>query len=244
MGNAWSKHVGEWYAANSGKNGINSLKDAMRSSQCKADFRAKMGGPAMKTEKNVMKKGKKGTRKVKGGSSLSPANFASEPIPMSKSDTPIKGGKKGSSLEKVLKEVGKMISKGSFKKSKKLRGGAINLNSVTSAQFNDVNNHITEAKKIDLSTVDISNTNEKEFSYAVEIYTALDPSANFSTENKKFKNAFENYENALSATGGSVVPGAGGAGAPVSGGKVDVMVHVTSGDGKKFEAEIVSTTKP
>ena len=117
MGNAWSKHIGEWYAANSGKNGINSLKDAMRSSQCKADFRAKMGGPSMKTEKNVMKKGKKGTRKVKGGSSLSPANFGLEPVPMDKSDTPVvKGGKKGSSLKNVLKKIENSL--------KKLKGGA------------------------------------------------------------------------------------------------------------------------
>ena len=122
MGNAWSKHVGEWYSANSGKNGINSLKDAMRSAKCKADFRAKMGGPAMKTEKNVMnmKKGKKGTRKVKGGSSLTPANFASEPVQTGKVDTPVvKGGKKGSkgsSLKNVLKSIENSL--------KKLKGGS------------------------------------------------------------------------------------------------------------------------
>ena len=122
MGNAWSKHVGEWYSANSGKNGINSLKDAMRSAKCKADFRAKSGGPAMKTEKNVMnmKKGKKGTRKVKGGSSLTPANFASEPVQTGKVDTPVvKGGKKGSkgsSLKNVLKSIESSL--------KKLKGGA------------------------------------------------------------------------------------------------------------------------
>ena len=116
MGNAWSKHVGEWYAANSGKNGINSLKDAMRSAKCKADFREKMGGPAtMKTEKNDMKKGKKGTRKVRGGSSLTPANFASEPVQTGKVDTPIKGGKKGSSLKNVLKSIESSL--------KKLKGG-------------------------------------------------------------------------------------------------------------------------
>lgn len=122
MGNAWSKHVGEWYSANSGKNGINSLKDAMRSAKCKADFRAKSGGPAMKTEKNVMnmKKGKKGTRKVRGGSSLTPANFASEPVQTGKVDTPVvKGGKKGSkgsSLKNVLKSIENSL--------KKLKGGA------------------------------------------------------------------------------------------------------------------------
>lgn len=122
MGNAWSKHVGEWYSANSGKNGINSLKDAMRSAKCKADFRAKSGGPAMKTEKNVMnmKKGKKGTRKMKGGSSLTPANFASEPVQTGKVDTPVvKGGKKGSkgsSLKNVLKSIESSL--------KKLKGGA------------------------------------------------------------------------------------------------------------------------
>ena len=116
MGNDWSTHVGEWYAANKGSNGINSLKDAMRSAKCKADFRAKMGGPSMKTEKNVMKKGKKGTRKVRGGSSLSPANFASEPVQTGKVDAPIKGGKKGSSLKNVLKSIESSL--------KKLKGGA------------------------------------------------------------------------------------------------------------------------
>jgi hypothetical protein len=43
----------------------------MRSPICKADFREKQKGVAMKTaNKNVKVKGKKGSRKVRGGSNL------------------------------------------------------------------------------------------------------------------------------------------------------------------------------
>jgi hypothetical protein len=69
MGNAWSKHVGKWYHDNKGSNGIESLGDAMRSANCKADFREKQKRVAMKTaNKNLKVKGKKGSRKVRGGS--------------------------------------------------------------------------------------------------------------------------------------------------------------------------------
>ena len=142
MGNAWSKHVGEWYEANKGKDGINKLSDAMRSAKCKADFRANNGspanGPSMKTEKKKNeKKAKKGTRKMRGGSTLgSPANFsadsanptdpvASEP----KMNTPLapvmKGGKsKRYSLKELMKFIEKnvgMVKGGS--KGKMIKGG-------------------------------------------------------------------------------------------------------------------------
>lgn len=142
MGNAWSKHVGEWYEANKGKDGINHLSDAMRSAKCKADFRANNGspanGPSMKTEKKKNeKKAKKGTRKMRGGSTLgSPANFSADsavptdPVASeSKMNTPLtpvmKGGKsKRYSLKELMKFIEKnvgMVKGGS--KGKMIKGG-------------------------------------------------------------------------------------------------------------------------
>ena len=142
MGNAWSKHVGEWYEANKGKDGINRLSDAMRSAKCKADFRAKNGstvsGPSMKTEKKKNeKKAKKGTRKMRGGSTLgSPANFSADsadsanPVAskpkMNTPTTPVmKGGKsKRYSLKELMKFIEKnvgMVKGGS--KGKMIKGG-------------------------------------------------------------------------------------------------------------------------
>lgn len=138
MGNAWSKHVGEWYEANKGTDGINRLSDAMRSAKCKADFRAKNGstvsGPSMKTEKKNEKKAKKGTRKMRGGSTLgSPANFSADPAnpvasepKMNTPATPVmKGGKSNRySLKELMKFIEKnvgMVKGGS--NSKIIKGG-------------------------------------------------------------------------------------------------------------------------
>jgi hypothetical protein len=89
MGSDWAKHVGEWYNKNKGGNGIYSLKDAMQSEQCKAEWNIKKS-----KGKTMHKKGKKHqkSRKMKGGNNihLSPMEIASA----TKVDatTPIKGG--------------------------------------------------------------------------------------------------------------------------------------------------------
>jgi hypothetical protein len=186
----------------------------------------------MKTEK----KGKR-TRKVKGGSSLSPATLDSAPAQTAKVDTPgVKGGKKGSSLKNVLKDVEQMILKGGLKKSKKLRGGAIDLKSVTSSTFNDNKDHTTEARTIDLVGVDNGKAEETVFKAAVEKYIALDSSsADFKAENITFKNAFETYEKTLSGSGGG-----GPAPAPVAaaGGFTPIVtkIEVTQIDPINFTA--------
>jgi hypothetical protein len=248
MGNAWSKHVGEWYDANKGANGINSLSDAMRSSKCKADFRAKKGGPTMKTEK----KGKK-TRKVKGGSSLSPATFDSAPVQTSKVDTPVvKGGKKGSSLKNVLKEVEKMILKGGLKKSKKLKGGAVDiteLNKLKTALAKN-NDCTTEANAVgaDAKADATSSPGEADLAKAIETYTtaAATAGANFTVLNPLLLVAIGAYEKAGGkGSGGGGPVGTSAPASVVSGGaSVDVMVHVKSTDGKTFTADIVPPSKP
>jgi len=105
---SWSEHVGKFYNDNKGKNGINSLGDAMKSKECKALWNDMKNGKSGKSGKNkTVKKG--------GLAALSPDNFNNNNNVVQKN-----GGKstkhKLKSVEKALQNV--------VRKSIKIYGGA------------------------------------------------------------------------------------------------------------------------
>jgi len=228
MGNAWSKHVGEWYEANKGKDGINHLSDAMRSAKCKADFRANNGspanGPSMKTEKKKNeKKAKKGTRKMRGGSTLgSPANFSADsavptdPVASeSKMNTPLtpvmKGGKsKRYSLKELMKFIeknvgmvkggskGKMIKGGAYKGNIKFKSSANKsfLGSISNAFTGDTFDpeKMQTSLNEDLKKIDENKFISTDVHHFMQHVESLASGASYTGDEQQLINAFTEYD--------------------------------------------------